>query len=154
DRRVGGQAISSLSVLKLAEGRREISPYYVWGCNFSIRRKVLIDAGGFHPDSMPPDLVRFRGDGETHLADYVSKAGLNCVFDSEASVYHAVPQDRMTFTYFRARSFNQGVSDSFTSLRAGAAMPRRRSIQALAIQAARRLRTHLSALRHDSNFRE
>jgi glycosyltransferase involved in cell wall biosynthesis len=64
---LGGHAISLLSVLELPEGRREISPLQVWGCNFAIRRQVLLDAGGFHPDAMPPELIRFRGDGETHV---------------------------------------------------------------------------------------
>jgi len=42
---------------------------------------------------------------------------LRCIYDSRASVYHAVTRERMTFDYFRQRAFNQGVSDSFTRLR-------------------------------------
>jgi len=114
---LGGQAISMLSVLSLPAGRREISPLMVWGCNFSIRRAVLLDIGGFHPDAMPPELVRFRGDGETHVSRQVAKRGLRCVFDSRASVYHAVPAERMTVEYFRKRAYNQGISDSYTQLR-------------------------------------
>jgi glycosyltransferase involved in cell wall biosynthesis len=113
----GGQAISMLSVLSLPVGRREISPLMVWGCNFSIRRSVLLDIGGFHPDAMPPELIRFRGDGETHVSRQVAKRGLRCVFDSRASVYHAVPAERMTVEYFRKRAYNQGISDSYTQLR-------------------------------------
>ncbi|MDP1613837.1 MAG: glycosyltransferase [Sulfuritalea sp.] len=116
---LGGQAISMLSVLSLPAGRRAISPLLVWGCNFSIRRQVLLDAGGFHPDAMPPELIRFRGDGETHVSSHVAARGLRCVFDSRASVYHAVPAERMTVEYFRKRAYNQGISDSYTQLRAG-----------------------------------
>jgi glycosyltransferase involved in cell wall biosynthesis len=116
---LGGQAISMLSLLSLPEGRREISPLMVWGCNFSIRRTVLLDAGGFHPDAMPQELIRFRGDGETHVSRFVSARGLRCVFDSRASVHHAVPAERMTVEYFRKRAYNQGISDSYTQLRAG-----------------------------------
>lgn len=113
----GGQAIGYLSVLSLPAGRRQISPYLVWGCNFAIRKQVVLDAGGFHPDSMPQELVRFRGDGETHVSRYVAANGLGCVFDSRAGVYHAVTPTRMTFDYFIQRAFNQGISDSFAQLR-------------------------------------
>lgn len=114
---MGGQGNGWLSILSLPEGRREFSPNYVWGCNFSIRKKVLLDAGGFHPDGMPAELIRFRGDGESHVSGYVMKHKLKCVFDSRASVFHAVTPERMSFDYFRQRSFNQGISDSYTRLR-------------------------------------
>jgi len=114
---MGGKAITSLSVLSLPEGRRDCSPFLVWGCNFSIRKRVLLEAGGFHPDAMPQELIRFRGDGESYVSQYVLDNGLRCVFDSRASVYHAVTPERMTLDYFRRRSYNQGVSDSYARLR-------------------------------------
>jgi glycosyltransferase involved in cell wall biosynthesis len=114
---MGGQGIGYLSILSLPNGRREISPYLVWGCNFSIRKQVVLDAGGFHPDSVPRELIRFRGDGETHVSRYVLENKLRCIYDSRASVYHAVTRERMSFDYFRQRAFNQGVSDSYTRLR-------------------------------------
>jgi glucosyl-dolichyl phosphate glucuronosyltransferase len=112
--RYGGRSIPALSVISLPEGRHEITPYQIWGCNFSIRKQVLLDAGGFHPDGMPQDHIRFRGDGETHISKYVSQNGLRCMFDSRASVLHAVTPERMTMAYFKKRAFNQGVSDSYT----------------------------------------
>lgn len=130
---LGGQAISMLSVLSLPEGRREISPLLVWGCNFSIRRQVLLDAGGFHPDAMPLELIRFRGDGETHVSSHVAARGLRCVFDSRASVHHAVPAERMTLEYFRKRAYNQGISDSYTQLRAATGAEDRSSRGVLAL---------------------
>jgi len=113
----GGQMLGQLSILSLPDGRRTISPMLIWGCNFSIRKQVLLDAGGFHPDSMPGELIHFRGDGETHVSRYVQKHELGCIFDSRASVYHAVTPERMTTTYFRQRAFNQGISDSYAALR-------------------------------------
>lgn len=143
---LGGQAISMLSVLSLPAGRRDISPLLVWGCNFSIRRQVLLDAGGFHPDAMPPELIRFRGDGETHVSNHVAARGLRCVFDSRASVYHAVPAERMTVEYFRKRAYNQGVSDSYTQLRAGGGGGPARGMLAFARGIARRLRCRVREL--------
>lgn len=111
------QALSALSILKMDGPARDFSPYYVWGCNFSIRKQVLLEAGGFHPDGMPQDLIRFRGDGETHVSRYVLESGKRCVFHPGDTVYHKVMPERMTFEYFRQRGFNQGVSDSYTELR-------------------------------------
>ncbi len=113
----GGNFLPPLSLLQLPEGIREFSPYNVWGCNFAIRKKIVIDAKGFHPDGMPKELLRFRGDGEVHIAKYVSDNGFKCLFNSEASVYHKVTPERMTISYFRQRGFSQGISDSFTKIR-------------------------------------
>ena len=113
----GHKSISSLSVIEFTQPPREMSPYHVWGCNFAIRKEVLLQAGGFHPDGMPKELIRFRGDGETHVSKHVAESGLKCVFHPGASVYHKVTPERMTHAYFRQRGFNQGVSDSYTQLR-------------------------------------
>jgi len=114
---LGGRALSALSILDLSGPSRRISPYYVWGCNFAIRKDVLLKAGGFHPDGMPKELIRFRGDGETHVSRFVAESGMTCRFHPGASVYHKVTPERMTVAYFRQRGFNQGVSDSYTALR-------------------------------------
>lgn len=113
----GGRAVPPLSILELPGGARPFSPMRVWGCNFSVRREVLLAAGGFHPDGMPPELIRFRGDGETHVSRYVVGARLKCLFVPGASVYHKVTPERMTFAYFRQRGYNQGISDSYAALR-------------------------------------
>lgn len=113
----GLRSIPWLSVVEFDKPRVDISPYLVWGCNFAIRKDVLFKAGGFHPDGMPKELIRFRGDGETHVSRYVAESGMKCVFHPGASVYHKVTPERMTHDYFRQRGFNQGVSDSYTQLR-------------------------------------
>ena len=106
-----------LSILELSGGVRPFSPLRVWGCNFSVRRDVLLAAGGFHPDGMPAELIRFRGDGETHVSRHVAAAGLTCLYHPGASVHHKVTPERMTFAYFRQRGYNQGISDSYAALR-------------------------------------
>ena len=111
------QMIPALSVLRLEGERSDISPHLVWGCNFAIRRNVLIAAGGFHPDGFPEEKQQFRGDGETAVSAYVLSQGLVCIFDPGASVYHKVSASRMTHEYFKKRGFAQGISDSYTALR-------------------------------------
>ncbi|MGX5726584.1 glycosyltransferase family 2 protein [Metapseudomonas otitidis] len=113
----GYYSIPSLSVIEFVSAPTEISPHLVWGCNFSIRKEILLEAGGFHPDGMPQELIRFRGDGETYVSSFVENSKMKCVFHPGASVYHKVTPERMTIRYFYQRGFNQGVSDSFTRLR-------------------------------------
>lgn len=113
----GGRSIPALSILHMKGNTRTFSPNKVWGCNFAIRKSVLVEAGGFHPDGMPKELMRFRGDGETHVSRFVIESGLKCMFHPGASVYHKVTPERMSLSYFRKRGYSQGVSDSYTALR-------------------------------------
>jgi len=136
-----GHAVSHLSILDMGEGQFDIDPGWVWGCNFSIRRVALLAAGGFHPDAMPTDQLRLRGDGETAVSDALRKAGLRARFHSGASVAHRVSAARMSADYFERRSYAQGISDSYTDLRCKGG---RRSILAAL---ARRLRAYVSTTR-------
>lgn len=108
-----------LSILDLGNKIKKINPYYVFGCNFSIRKSVLLKAGGFHPDSMPEELVRYRGDGETHVSRFIAQNRLKALYNPKASVFHVIPKERMTIEYFCQRAFNQGISDSYAELRNG-----------------------------------
>ena len=117
ENRRGERKFGPLSIIDLGNEVKEINPKMIWGCNFSIRKSVLEAAGGFHPDSMPEELIHLRGDGETYVSEYVSGAGLKAVYHPMASVYHYVPKSRMTHAYLQRRYFNQGISDSFTHLR-------------------------------------
>ncbi len=114
-----GQILSYLSLLDLGDSIKKIRPYHVFGCNFSIRKHVLLEAGGFHPDAMPPDLIRYRGDGETYVSQFISRKGYLTLYHPQASVYHKVSNERMTEKYFRNRFYVQGISDSYTQIRNG-----------------------------------
>lgn len=133
----GGLALPTLSILQLPGPLRPISPFYVWGCNFAIRKSLLVEAGGFHPDGMPRELIRFRGDGETHIARFVAAAGMKCLFHPAAAIHHKVTPERMTLGYFWQRGFNQGVSDSYTALREGDHQSDRSRVLALPYRLAR-----------------
>jgi glycosyltransferase involved in cell wall biosynthesis len=113
----GERSVGYLSILELGDSEKYIDPTRVWGCNFSIRRSVLLKSGGFHPDSMPEKLLHLRGDGETHVARFIASRGYKSMYVPSASVYHFVSRERMTVEYFRKRAFNQGISDSYTRLR-------------------------------------
>lgn len=112
-----GWSLGYLSLLDFGNETFDVEPYYVYGCNFSIRKDVLYSCGGFHPDAMPQELIRYRGDGETGLSKKIAEKGLRSVYVPNAMVYHRVSQDRLTIDYFCRRAFNQGVSDSYSEIR-------------------------------------
>jgi glycosyltransferase involved in cell wall biosynthesis len=112
-----GHALGYLSILDFEDKVIEIDPMYVWGCNFSIRKAILLESFGFHPDGVPQDMIKYRGDGETHISEYIKKMGYKTIYNPKASIYHFVPKNRMTLDYFCKRAFNQGVSDSYRDIR-------------------------------------
>lgn len=150
----GIKSIWALSVIEFPSVQREISPMHIWGCNFAIRKAVLLAAGGFHPDGMPKELIRFRGDGETHVSQFVAQTGMKCVFHPGATVHHKVTPERMTFAYFRQRGFSQGISDSFTALRRAGNLNHSATARAGFLRrAARWLRRKISELRRPRDVR-
>jgi len=112
-----GWTIGYLSLLDFGNETKEIPSVFVYGCNFSIRKSVLFECGGFHPDSMPQELIRYRGDGESALSIAIEEKGYKSVYEPKASVYHRIPPERLTVDYFCRRAFNQGISDSYTEIR-------------------------------------
>jgi len=112
-----GHSLGYFSILDFGDKTMEIDPGYVWGCNFSIRKKILLEAKGFHPDGFPQNMIKYRGDGETSVSNYIRKMKYKTIYNPKASVYHFVPKNRMTIDYICKRAFNQGISDSFTEIR-------------------------------------
>lgn len=113
-----GWTIGYLSLLDFGDETKIIPPCYVYGCNYSIRKTVLFACGGFHPDGMPRELIQYRGDGESAPSVEIKKRGYKALYEPKASVFHRVPSERLSVDYFCRRAFNQGVSDSYTEIRA------------------------------------
>ena len=106
-----------LSLFHGGERPKEIASHYVFGLNFNIRKSVLRELGGFHPDCIPKPLQRFQGDGETGLARKLDAEGLKAFYHPIASVQHEVPRSRLSIEYLAQRGFYQGVADSYTCVR-------------------------------------
>lgn len=117
----GGWSCGWLSLLDIGKSVSGIDPVWIWGLNLAIRRAVLHDVGGFHPDLVPAELQRWQGDGETGLSNRVTASGVHCVYLDDALLHHSITPDRLTPEYFSRRAFYQGVCDSFTRIRAGEA---------------------------------
>ena len=107
----------AFSLIRRVGPLRPISPFHVFGCNYAVRKSVLLKGGGFHPDAVPLTKLRYRGDGESSISTYVQQAGLKCLHVPGAEVRHRVPRERMTPEYLYRRYFMQAVSDSFTRIR-------------------------------------
>ncbi|MCK4827651.1 glycosyltransferase, partial [bacterium] len=112
-----GSWIMYLSLIDLGDSIHEVPANYVFGCNFSIRKHVLYECGGFHPDSFPRDMIRYRGDGEYGLALAIMQKGYRTVYHPGVSIEHQVPKERMTVEYFCQRAFYEGISNSYTEIR-------------------------------------
>lgn len=113
----GRCVLAYLSVIDLGDEVQNVSPLMIFGCNFSVKRSLLEEARGFHPDAMPDELIHLRGDGESHVSRHMISMGVPAFYHPKASVFHRVTPQRMTIEYFGKRAFNQGISDSFSNLR-------------------------------------
>ena len=111
------KVVGFLSILDFGNEVQEINPNFVFGCNFSIRKSVLLEAGGFHPDGMPQNLIKYRGDGESYVSEFILEKGYKTIYNPKASVYHLCSTTRLTRKYFAQRSFNQGISNSYADIR-------------------------------------
>lgn len=107
----------SYSLIDLGDRWLKIPADWVFGCNYAVRRQIVEDAGGFRPDSMPSNLLRYRGDGETGLSRAIAKSGGNIIYSPKASVSHWVSTERMTPNYLFKRQFNEGITFSYSLIR-------------------------------------
>ncbi len=109
--------IHTHSIIDIRGKAREIHPGAIFGCNFSIRKEILEKAEGFHPDGMPDRLLRYRGDGESYITNFISSNKFKAMFFPGASVYHRITKNRMTLAYIQKVSYRSGISWEYSRLR-------------------------------------
>lgn len=105
------------SVVIIGNYPRIIDPYMVFGCNYAVRKSVVKAAGGFHPDGVPDNYLRYRGDGETYISEFIKKKKMKTMFYPGASIGHRITQSKMTKDYVKKVAFRSGISDAFSKLR-------------------------------------
>src|SRR5262245_61496157 len=115
-----------LSLLDYGEARLELRwPQCLNGCNLAVRRSVVFEVGGFHPDAYgDARLIWFRGDGETGLLRKIYDFGYRVVYEPAARLHHCIAPDRAAADYFFWRALIEGISDSYTALRRQRSRPR------------------------------
>lgn len=106
------------SLLDLGPETGPVDGLNVIGCNCFVRRELVLRLKGYHPDSLPRELMRYRGDGETGFSLKAILHGLKSYYDPSALAYHRINAGRLTIDYICQISYRQGVSDSFTRIRA------------------------------------
>jgi len=112
-----GRICGWLSLMDLGDKEIFISPTYVWGLNYSIRKKTLYHLGGFHPDCVPPNFQQFQGDGETGLSHKAIKLAYKALYNPNVKLHHYINKERLTIPYFEKRAYYQGVANSYTHCR-------------------------------------
>lgn len=114
----GGWVLSQLSLLDLDyQDPAPCSPWHVFGCNFIIRKSVLFTAGGFHPDGMPEHLLRYRGDGESYISQYILDNKLLSLYHPACKIRHRVPEKRLSRAYIDYIVTRNIYSQAYTECR-------------------------------------
>lgn len=100
----------TLSLLDYGEERKELEwPENIFGCNFSVRKSMLVKFGGFNPELIGDKWV---GDGEAGLLRKLFSAGLKIVYAPEAIVWHVIQEDRASLPGMKKRFANYAASHS------------------------------------------
>ncbi len=95
----------------------QISTEYVFGCNYGVRKSLVKECKGFHPDGMPRELLMYRGDGEGYVSSTIGAKGHKAYMVNKASVYHRVTKDRLTEKYIGFIKYRNGISHMYSCLR-------------------------------------
>lgn len=86
--------------LDKGDSRKSIDDAMLFGCNFSIRKKLAIEIGGSPPDTFPKKLKHLSGMGETEMLMRVAGMGYDIIYLPEAIVFHHADAGRATLEYF------------------------------------------------------
>jgi glycosyltransferase involved in cell wall biosynthesis len=112
---VNGAALSKrwrmfLSIAE-ADTAGSVKDGYTVACaNYAIRRRVLLDLGGFSEEfgRIGESLV---SGADSHITQYVLNAGLGADFNPAFKVYHKINGNRLKLPWILKRTFWEGVSD-------------------------------------------
>ena len=114
-----GNCLGALSLIDFGNDSKVIPAYFVFGCNFSVRKSIITETKGFHPDGFPFNMVEYRGDGESYIDKFIEEHHYKTIYNPKASVYHIVTEDRLTLDYFKKRMFRAGIEQSYVDKRYG-----------------------------------
>lgn len=112
-----GKVNGFLSLVDFGSQERKISPMYVFGCNFFIRKDIFLEIGGSHPDFFPEKYRKYQGYGESAVAVKLINLGYKAHYNPDVKIKHLVPALRLTVEYFCWRAYYQGIGGSFRKIR-------------------------------------
>lgn len=117
DAKERAKRLETFSVIIIGNEARRVDPGMIFGCNFAIRKEILTETMGFHPDGMPDKFLKFRGDGESYVTQYIRQKRMKAMFFPEASVQHVITKQRMNQEYVKKVAYRTGISFGFSNLR-------------------------------------
>lgn len=103
--------------LNYGEARLVLKDKYLFGCNFAIKKDLILEIGGSPPDTFPQSLRHLSGGGECIIVDEVRQLGYKVVYLPEAIVYHHADSSRVTLDYFIDRYQRFAIEDVFCCYR-------------------------------------
>ncbi len=112
-----GTSFGDLSLLDFGDRLIPIQPGSVYGCNFNIRKSILMEFMGFPPDLFHPSLVKYSGNGESAISEKIKVSNLLTIYSPEVKIFHFVRKNRLTKEYLYKRSYEAGVRASYKTIR-------------------------------------
>ncbi len=107
------EPLGTFGHLDLGEESRELVwPETIYGGNFSIRKNVLFEVGGFNPDTAVED--KLVGDGECGLCKKVFEAGKKIIYVPESLIYHVQDGSSVNLKKMKHRYAQQGRFQVYT----------------------------------------
>ena len=97
--------------------------YTVNGANYAIRRRVLLDIGGF-PERLGRVGSSLISGDDCHVTQSVLDAGLSAGFDPAFKIYHKISRERLKLSWILRRTFWEGVSEMRVFRSRGQPLPR------------------------------
>jgi glycosyltransferase involved in cell wall biosynthesis len=91
----------------------------LYGLNFSVRRDMALQVGGFNPDLGRCGLVSFHSGEESDLLRRIRACGGAVVYEPRAIVGHIVLPERLTRKWFLRRAFAAGFDTEILHLSEG-----------------------------------
>lgn len=113
-----GWYMGVLSLIDMGDEPREVSGTMIFGCNFAVRKEILMQLKGFRPDGVPDHLLQYRGDGETGVGESIDATpGITAFYDPDSVVLHRIPAKRMTSEYLLHIAKRSGYGSAFSRYR-------------------------------------
>jgi len=112
-----GKYIWEISLIDLGDDFAKISPNYIFGCNYIIRRDLFIKYKGTNPDAFQKSMIKYSGNSETALGYKIEKGGLKIIYNPNIIIKHLVTKERITPKYFYGRNYFEGIKNSYTDIR-------------------------------------
>ena len=94
-----------------------INPNNIWGCNFLVRKSLINECDGFHPDGLPESRKFYRGDGESYVTGFALRKKYKAIISSNLNILHKVNKSRSSINYMYKRGYNEGISQSYIRFR-------------------------------------